>query len=41
MNFDYMPELHHPDGYKMFWLLVLLSVILTLAFFHRGGYLRM
>lgn len=39
MNFSRMPELHHPLGYPLVWILMLLVVLGIFHWFRRNGWL--
>lgn len=39
MNFDHMPELHHPFGYPAVWIVMLATVIGLLIYFRRKKWL--
>ena len=40
MNFDHIPELHHPDGYFILLWVMLGMAILLVAYFVRKGWLK-
>ncbi|MFT4622150.1 MAG: magnesium transporter [Myxococcota bacterium] len=39
MNFDTMPELHHPLGYPVAWAVMTVLALIQLGFFRRRGWL--
>ena len=39
MNFDFMPELHHPWGYPGIWIVFVVTALLMLWYFRRKKWL--